>query len=183
MPDPLVLSINCRDDRVLRVVFNFVSGRFRQTVQIQSSCGDLLESWEDETVSVDEDWPASPPIQQLSLESINDRPTLLGVGQAGKSHWSISVETMDRKNADAAIRFDLACRTQAIPVWLGSTYRRATSQGNDRSALSLQADPSFPGQTIQGMSIICPTEPAGQPRSGRTSSKQTFRWCYLIVPE
>jgi hypothetical protein len=185
VPDPLALSIVCHDDRVLRVAFSFVAGRFRQTVQLHSSSGELLESWEDDTVSSDEDWPASPPIQQLSLESINNRPTLLGVGQAGKSHWSISVEAIERAAAetDAAIRFDLACRTQATPDWLGSTYLKTSNQGDDRTALKLEADASIPGQTIEGLKIICPTESIGPPSSSRASSKKTFRWCYLICPK
>jgi hypothetical protein len=66
-------------------------------------------------------WPASPPLQQCSLEpSSRGGQTALSIGMAGKSHWSQSVET----DATAmSLTFDVACRLHRQPLWLGSSYR------------------------------------------------------------
>ena len=66
-------------------------------------------------------WPPSPVLQQLTVGDHHggDRVLLL-VGQAGRSHWSMSVEAAE---SDAALSFDVACRVQQEPEWLGSTYR------------------------------------------------------------
>lgn len=66
-----------------------------------------------------EEWPDSPPIQQLSVE---ERPTgavALGVGQAGKSHWSVTVETFA---AERRIEFHVACRLKMHPAQISSRY-------------------------------------------------------------
>jgi len=65
-------------------------------------------------------WPASPVLVELSRL---DRPTgaaLLGVGLAGRSHFSASVGP-DPVQSDC-IRFEIACRVVDAPPWLGSTY-------------------------------------------------------------
>ncbi len=41
---------------------------------------------------------------------------------AGKSHWS---QTVTADAATASLSFDVACRVQRQPDWLGSTYRPA----------------------------------------------------------
>jgi len=69
----------------------------------------------------EEDWPSSPPLQELSCERQGTgRDVALLVGMAGKSHWSVSVEA---DVASQRLRFDVACRTHVRPVWLGSSYR------------------------------------------------------------
>lgn len=67
------------------------------------------------------DWPPSPPIQQLSMEWIQGLKTALGVGAAGRSHWSISAGPCQENTS--AIRFDLACRSKETPGFLGSGYK------------------------------------------------------------
>jgi hypothetical protein len=67
------------------------------------------------------DWPSSPPIQQLSQEKINGQMMVLGVGGAGRSHWSISAGPCSEDAG--AIRFDLACRFKETPKVLGSFYK------------------------------------------------------------
>ena len=66
-------------------------------------------------------WPASPPVQQLSLEVINGVSMVLGVGGAGRGHWSISASPC--RHQPGAIRFDLACRCKVVAEFLGSSYR------------------------------------------------------------
>jgi len=66
------------------------------------------------------DWPPSPPIQQLSMETIKGLEMALGLGAAGRSHWSISAGPCQEN--PSAIRFDLACRSKEKPEFLGSGY-------------------------------------------------------------
>ena len=70
----------------------------------------------------DDPWPPSPPLQSLSMEKLpDDQTAALLVGMAGRSHWSASIVTND---FDARmLKFDLACRCQAIPGSIGSEYQ------------------------------------------------------------
>lgn len=68
-------------------------------------------------------WPASPVLVELSLiDRRGDGRAILGVGMAGRSHFSASV-AVDPSAADA-VRFEIACRLHDGPGWLGSTYRQ-----------------------------------------------------------
>jgi hypothetical protein len=77
----------------------------------------LLVSLESEG---DPAWPSSPPFQELTLETRGDRQIALLVGKAGTSHWSASVEPSAETGQ---IAFDVACRVQQPPGWLGNRYR------------------------------------------------------------
>jgi hypothetical protein len=71
-------------------------------------------------------WPASPALVELSRVALprgaaGGGSALVGVGLAGRSHFSASIAP-DPQVADA-IRFEIACRLHAPPIWLGSTYR------------------------------------------------------------
>jgi len=66
-------------------------------------------------------WPASPPLVEVSLAATNDGTAILGVGRAGRSHYSLCV-TPCLDLADT-LHFDVACRIQEPAGWLGSTYR------------------------------------------------------------
>ncbi len=69
----------------------------------------------------DQNWPPSPPLQELHLESRPDGKQLaLLVGMAGTSHWSMSVEF--DPHAGRAI-FDVACRVKREADGLGSCYQ------------------------------------------------------------
>lgn len=65
-------------------------------------------------------WPASPVLVELSRLEGPHGPALVGVGLAGRSHFSASVGP-DPLHADR-IRFECACRVAEPPEWLGSTY-------------------------------------------------------------
>lgn len=71
-------------------------------------------------------WPASPPVVELSEVRTAAEPALLGVGKAGRSHFSLSV-SICRAEPDTLV-FDLACRIQQPAVWLGSTYGTAAGE-------------------------------------------------------
>lgn len=65
-------------------------------------------------------WPASPVLVELSRLEGPHGPALLGVGLAGRSHFSASIGP-GPAGADQA-RFECACRVLEPPGWLGSTY-------------------------------------------------------------
>jgi hypothetical protein len=114
------------DGSSLRVEFIWHGDRFGQLISIVSPQGEpqpLLQSIEG---SPTDDWPASPPLQSLSIESlVGNRRAALLVGMAGRSHWSASVEAAPDKSE---LDFDLACRHSTLPNWLGSRYRRLSGQ-------------------------------------------------------
>lgn len=69
-------------------------------------------------------WPASPVLVELSRLETTRGPAVLGVGRAGRSHFSLSV---DADPTDPGwLRFEIACRLQEPPAWLGSTYHGPT---------------------------------------------------------
>ena len=68
----------------------------------------------------EQEWPPSPPLQQVSFEERSVGNVLLGLGMAGRTHWSMSIE------ADVMaveLRFDVAARLRDHPQRLGSRYR------------------------------------------------------------
>ncbi|QDT07900.1 hypothetical protein K227x_63290 [Rubripirellula lacrimiformis] len=99
----------------IRVEFRWEGDRFVHRIWV-----DDIESCHSIDGDADTDWPPSPPIQQLSLEDINGAPVILGVGAAGRGHWSISVESEADGNA---LKFDLACRYRDEANSLGSAYQ------------------------------------------------------------
>ena len=65
-------------------------------------------------------WPASPVLVELSRLEGPHGPALLGVGLAGRSHFSASIGP-GLPGAEQ-VRFECACRVTEPPGWLGSTY-------------------------------------------------------------
>ena len=72
-------------------------------------------------VDGDQRWPASPVLVEVSPMETAHGPAILGVGLAGRSHFSASFSG-DPDHA-GRIRCEIACRLNEPPVWLGSTYR------------------------------------------------------------
>ena len=110
------LSLTSADQR-LRVDFTYRVDRFVQTLFLNDS--EVGTSVEGDQGSL---WPPSPPIQQLSGQQMDRSLVILGVGAAGRSHWSVSIE---RDRDPSAVLFDVACRCGQPPIWLGNTYRLA----------------------------------------------------------
>jgi hypothetical protein len=105
----------------LGVRFRFQKDRYAHEILLANG-----DKWTTVLASVEgssaDDWPASPPLQSLHVESRpgNGQVALL-VGMAGHSHWSMSVEL---DPAAARITFDVACRTRGRPLGqLGSRYK------------------------------------------------------------
>ena len=99
-----VFAIATLDGR-LRVEFRRQQDRFAHRILLDQA--EVARSVEGDA---DEPWPDSPPLQQLSLEEIKQSETILAVGSAGRSHWSLSAQIEPDREAAASLRFDVAAR-------------------------------------------------------------------------
>jgi hypothetical protein len=110
------------DGQCLRVEFVRRGDRLGHVICAVSATGEVVPLLESIEGSAADDWPKSPPLQSLSLETLPDgRKVALLVGMAGGSHWSASVEpALD----SAELIFDIACRHAKQPRWLGSQYQQ-----------------------------------------------------------
>ena len=146
------------------VVFLREHDRWRHVVALAD--GSRLESVEGpRNTTADPRWPASPALTEVSLVGAAGRPAIVGLGLAGRSHFSVSVAAHpDRPDT---LLFEVACRIQDPPAWLGSTYRAA--DGGSMQAEPQAADTNLP-QTVQwsyavGPDGMVPLPPAAvQPR-------------------
>ena len=72
-----------------------------------------------------ESFPPSPPLQDLDLHQLPGGDAALGVGMAGKSHWSFSISILPCESGDYFLA-DHACLEKPTVVgqeyWLGSSY-------------------------------------------------------------
>lgn len=189
-----MLSIGCvtSTGMVLEADYRFDEPMFRHRIRLLDPQGQTIADWDAVLGGDHEDWPASPPVQEISRERIGDRDCLLGVGRAGKSHWSISVETLpplDATDPTAALasdtsvsvkpfplgsglRFDIACRCPKAPGWLGSTYR---TDAAGRITLA-------PGEHCK--TAWCGTRMLRiEPREMPTQWPGTVRWRYTLIAE
>lgn len=175
-----VYSLSCAGSNgsTLQLDFRRVGDRFVQSIRRLSSDGMCLAAWESVQKPEAELWPASPPIQELSLESIDSRDVLLGVGRAGKCHWSLSVETVEIESA-AAFWFDIACRCPEPPLWLGSTYQPSSgaAEHDDAPASSALKVLAQEDTTLTADGAQFRLQPTLTPRSW----PGTVRWRYAIL--
>ena len=65
-------------------------------------------------------WPASPVFTEIMPTETASGPAVLGVGLAGRSHFSASL-TAAAEIPDTLL-VELACRLHEPPGWLGSVY-------------------------------------------------------------
>ncbi|QDS92533.1 hypothetical protein FF011L_12800 [Roseimaritima multifibrata] len=121
--EPLQLSVKNQDGAGIEIRFPRSGDRYQHQIFSFASSGDptlLLQSDPAETAS--DNWPADPPLQQLSVEPIGENDAALAVGQAGQGHWSSSVEAF-LNDKTPSLKFDIACRYPIFPLALGSQYR------------------------------------------------------------
>lgn len=194
-PIPNRLELQLAAATFLRVDFDRAHDRWKHRVSLVLPEGSgivspllLLESIEGNS---QEDWPASPPLQFVSIETRPKKPPVaLLMGMAGSSHWSASIEQYP---AERSLRFDIACRAKSQPVNLGSRYRLAPrvqlQAAEDESApirfTAAGIDFEFLGETNQDSPLpllraenqelrVHFGEPAG-------SESQTYRWVYRLA--
>jgi hypothetical protein len=110
---PLTLAIG-----PVTVAFTWAGDRWSHRVTLRD--GSVWESVEGPRPDGDPRWPASPVIVELSRLETPRGAAVLGVGLAGRSHFSACIGP-DPLDPDRAL-FEIACRCNEPPVWLGSTY-------------------------------------------------------------
>lgn len=169
------------------VQFTQQGDRIAHEVRIQPHGGGAELVWNSVEGTDAEDWPLSPPYQELMMQEIGGRQVALLVGMAGKSHWSLSVDIDSQRNS---VRFDAACRIATTPRQLGSTYRGPTAPSIVRSTESASRQPPV-SQPQQSRSADAEPNDPGEPITmdlgagqysirlpGSLPCPATIRWVY-----
>ncbi|MFO0916340.1 MAG: hypothetical protein U0795_25505 [Pirellulales bacterium] len=121
---PLVLTTGGTTEGLrLELTLTWLGDRYGQRLVVINELGERCEVAESCEGTADDLWPPAPPLQQVLMHTIADQvPAALGVGMAGTSHWSVSIEADPR---EPRIVWDVACRCQpSAPGRLHSTFRR-----------------------------------------------------------
>jgi hypothetical protein len=180
---------------ILRVDFDRAHDRWRHRVFLVVPEGSsivgpvlLLESLEGTSA---EDWPVSPPLQFVSIETRPKKlPVALLMGMSGDGHWSASIEQLP---AERTIRFDIACRAKSRPENLGSKYRvgpRFESQPSTNESTSLNFSVAGIQFDLQGELAKDSPQPNVQSSGNElhiyfgepvTDTAQTYRWVYRLT--
>jgi hypothetical protein len=136
----------------LTVTFDRRHDRWAHSVMLDDRL--LAESVEDSDDGAgDPRWPASPVLTEVMPTTAAGRPAIVGVGLAGRSHFSASF-TPHPTLADGVL-VEVACRVQEPPGRLGSTYRTADGR-LVRAVPCGQADTDALPRTIQWSYAIGP---------------------------
>jgi hypothetical protein len=109
------------------VTFHWVGDRWAHEVDIHG-----LGTWrsiEGPRAGGDDRWPAAPVLVELAPLETPHGLTILGVGLAGRSHFSASIGPAAGQHG--RLRFEIACRIVESPVWLGSTYASCGKTGGE----------------------------------------------------
>jgi hypothetical protein len=181
------------DGLALRVEFIRRSDRYAHTISVVDQLRGVQPVLESVEGTATDDWPASPPLQNLSIEELAPgRRAALLVGMAGRNHWSASVEAVTGR---AALVFDIACRIANDAGRLGSTYDVASRQLRDdvsiyyRNAqselveiagehysLRVQAFTQFNG----GAASLAMNRISIGPLADSRPKSSTYRWKYCV---
>ncbi len=156
-----------------RVVVRRVGDRGQHTIYVNDG-----EAYHPFLTSVegtsDELWPSSPPLQQWHVETRPHSQVLLGVGMAGHSHWSLSIEASAEHNW---LTFDVACRARRELGSLGSRYQFVSPDRlSDRAELKYDFPVPFTPLLLcsSAAGIHFQVDPAAYTGPG------TIRWQYRL---
>ena len=121
----LVVSSRKERDRFVHAIALLKTANSEET--------DLLQSLEGTDSEL---WPSSPPLQQVYQQEVDGDPVLLGVGMAGKNHFSTSARLFETDRY-VELEIESACliKQDCPERFLGSTYTVA-----DNIAVSTQQD-------------------------------------------
>ena len=184
--DSRTIEAKNREGIGLRIQARWVADRFHHEVLLVTpeSVESLLKSKEG---TPEDDWPTSPPLQDVSVQEVHGNPTMLGVGMAGESHWSLSFMATDEQ--PVAVNCDIACLVRKAPGGpVGSIYRLESTARQSGGQVVLSPS-GLVGQkvriecvesdrltgSIQALSsqlVITPGEPVNGPA--------TVQWKYRI---
>ena len=183
----LQLSTEPSDGVQLRVTFNREADRWSHVIErIEGDQATTILSSIEGTS--DDDWPPSPPLQELSVHDLGNTQAILGVGMAGAGHWSISCTV-----EDSALKFELACLVKdkeqlesLASDRLGSRYQNGSSYQNSGGQLGLELIPlsddqdSNPAWATEVSSQESDLEFTFCPRLLSTRGTVATRWAYQI---
>lgn len=106
------------------VTFRWIGDRWAHEVDVRGL--GVWRSVEGPRADGDDRWPAAPVLVELAPLETPQGLAILGVGLAGRSHFSASIGPAPGQGGE--VRFEIACRAIEPPVWLGSTYDHATGE-------------------------------------------------------
>lgn len=132
--------------------------------------------------SDEEAWPAAPPLQQLYQQMLPTGPAVLGVGAAGRTHWSASFSVREA----GLIWLEYAARVSRTwhpsDEWLGTSFRLATgwSLRPEESSWHLEGN----GHSVQllllgegsQVDVVNPAEFQLKPASEAANRGNTIEW-------
>ena len=150
----------------------------------------MIESCEGDS---DQAWPPSPPLQQVYKQDIDGDPAILGVGMAGKSHFSSSFLLQDVDTIALAV--DSACLVKddqshlenELP-FLGTTYQKDSQvrfvfSNNGQNIVSIQHE-NHSDVTLQmftdGEMVSCDDAAGLRIFPKEYESKKATQWNYRI---
>lgn len=126
-------------------------------------------------------WPASPPLQNMSIEQQTRGPVALAVGMACQCHWSASIEAI---SGQGKLVFDIACRRPSqSDRRLSSLYvSNAEISCRWQNSLALQlAEVESGNLTLTfGDDVELELNSAGVGLLVRPTSATTARWKYTL---
>ncbi|MCC9656839.1 hypothetical protein [Rhodopirellula halodulae] len=161
-------------DGSLQIQFQWKQDRYEHRIQLRSQNGESIELHSVEGDS-DEDWPASPALQQLSTEDIEGVATILGVGCAGSSHFSISVQIIETSEAPPRLRLDWAVRMTAADARQFPVANLGTEYRFEGAASDLKESFEATGQT---QCVVADDSPNVRLIPDQSSGGRTRQWSY-----
>ena len=159
------------------LAFDWVEDRYQHSWRLGNTT--LLRSSEGTSGCT---WPASPPLQQIHLQSFGDgREVIFGVGMSGRGHWSASFTLVPDLRCWIV---ELACRSSTKPENLASTYRMS----GDWTAASGSSWELPIGEVVARMEPIQPTTIASresdllslQPAAIVDATPSTTQWAFRL---
>lgn len=163
----------------IEVVFRWQEDRWVHSLHIlQSSTSRGPACWQTALSGPHDDpnWPTSPPLVELAKVDSLQGAALVGVGQAGTSHFSVSVTA----EAGGTLRFEAACRISGEPGWLGSAYTAVETTASQQLEIEPLSERVLASRTALSMEIR-PLEVhqfPGEP----PPKKSTVQWGYRVRP-
>ncbi len=155
---------------LLRVSFVRIGDRYGHTIDVALDGRDWQTVFTSIEGASNESWPASPPLQQLHVESREgDKTVALLVGMAGPNHWSASIEA---DPAAQTLTFDIACRVRHRPgIQVGSQYQVGATALAERIAIDCDASCRF--SSVGGIVKV-------SPEVDPTAAATAVRWKYRL---
>ncbi len=181
--EPRVLEAIDASGCGLRATFVWHRDRFAHTIA-RVDRGRLIPLLASHEGTESDEWPPSPPLQSLSIEDRGGRTVALLVGMAGRSHWSVSVES--DIGEPPSLVFDVACRASESSEQLGSRYRLMSEQTAPSQSHVVEIHPSLRAEAVRVDADAASVQLseyalAITPATYHTCGATTIRWKYRLT--